>query len=406
MFGIGIHVNDLEIQSVAVTVNSGNSQTPLTVDVQFETGGPTEITGSTSLDIVRFQITIQLTLRPQVLHLATGDVMVVDTMGWVDDINGIKYTPLPPVNPTQNPPAPIVYQISGTFLGQPVSGTTIDPGGFTSSLIGRVIHVVFNTSSVFDPGDTIQAALPGPIFNHVKSGLRDSINAQFSSWLMGNVTGAASGELVPYQYPCVLNYVGVINDVVYLDYNYPAMDFQYPIPSDWPNNLAPGTLANIDHIVVLLQENRSFDHMIGYLSLPFEKGGMNRKDVDGLKGGEFNMFNGRKCSSFRLAAGDTIFSPGPPNDVERVATAINGGKMDGFVQAQADECGTATAHRVMGYHTADNVPTYDSLARDFAVCHRWFAPHPGPTFPNRFYELTGRPNVDPGAHGSTRIPVL
>ena len=147
--------------------------------------------------------------------------------------------------------------------------------------------------------------------------------------------------------------------------------------------------------MVLTQENRSFDHMLGYLSLPVEKGGMNRKDVDGLKGGEFNMYNGRKIQSFRLAAGDTIFSPGPPNGPERVAAQINGGRMDGFVQAQADECGPATAHRVMGYHTADNVPTYDSLARDFAICHRWFAPHPGPTFPNRFYELTGRPNIDP-----------
>ena len=103
---------------------------------------------------------------------------------------------------------------------------------------------------------------------------------------------------------------------------------------------------------------------------------MNRKDVDGLKGGEFNMYNGRKIQSFRLAAGDTIFSPGPPNSSERTAAQVDGGKMDGFVQAQADECGPATAHRVMGYHTADNVPTYDSLARDFAICHRWFAPHP------------------------------
>ena len=68
--------------------------------------------------------------------------------------------------------------------------------------------------------------------------------------------------------------------------------------------------------------------------------------------------------------------------------------MDGFVQAQAEECGLATAHRVMGYHTADNVPTYDALARDFAVCHRWFCFASGPTFPNRFYELTGRPNID------------
>ena len=49
-------------------------------------------------------------------------------------------------------------------------------------------------------------------------------------------------------------------------------------------------------------------------------------------GGEFNMFNGRRIRSFRLAAGDTIFSPGPPNDSERVAAAILGG-VDGRVGA-------------------------------------------------------------------------
>ena len=147
--------------------------------------------------------------------------------------------------------------------------------------------------------------------------------------------------------------------------------------------------------MVLTQENRSFDHMLGYLSLPLEKGGMGRTDVDGLKGGEFNMYNGRKIQSFRLAAGDTIFSPGPPNSSERAAAQVNGGKMDGFVQAQADECGPATAHRVMGYHTADNVPTFDSLARDFAICQRWFAPHPGRRSRTASTSSRGRPNIDP-----------
>ena len=75
-----------------------------------------------------------------------------------------------------------------------------------------------------------------------------------------------------------------------------------------------------------MQENRSFDHMLGYLSLPFEKGGMNRDDVDGLKGGEFNMYNGRKIQSFRFATGDTIFSPGPPNSSERVAVQVDAGQ--------------------------------------------------------------------------------
>src|SRR3954447_26178183 len=48
-------------------------------------------------------------------------------------------------------------------------------------------------------------------------------------------------------------------------------------------------LKKIDHIVVLMMENRSFDHMLGYLSL--EAG---RTDIDGLKAGMSNTHNGKK----------------------------------------------------------------------------------------------------------------
>ena len=407
-FGIGIQLNDLNSQSMSFTANPADDQTPLTFDLQFETGGPTEITGSMSLDLVKFEITIRLTLR----FLAASQT--VDVLGWVDDIIGIKSTAQPPL-PF---PLPRSYKMTGTFLGQPVNAITNDPDKFKADLIDQVMRIDFRTSSTLDPGGTVRQYLRGKVFSHLSEPdpitrltPRDSLNARVSSWLMGSVLAHGNSELVPYPYPCVLKNVGVSNGIVSLDYLQPAKSFNYQPPADWPVTLEPGTLANIDHIVVLMQENRSFDHMLGYLSLPFEKGGMNRNDVDGLKGGEFNMFNGRKCSSFRFAAGDTIFSPGPPNDAEHVASAINNGAMDGFANAQADECGPATAHRVMGYHTADNVPTYDSLARDFAVGHRWFASHPGSTFPNRFYELTGRPNVDPwGAweysNSSPLIPIL
>src|SRR6516165_3482962 len=52
------------------------------------------------------------------------------------------------------------------------------------------------------------------------------------------------------------------------------------------------TIANLDrieHIVVLMLENRSFDHMLGYLSL---EGG--RSDVDGLKAEFSNSYNGQE----------------------------------------------------------------------------------------------------------------
>ena len=388
-FELGIYLVDINSELLTLAVNSGDNETPLTMTLQFETGGPTEIQGSISIDIVKFEIVIRLTLR---FHQPTG---AVDLFGWVDDINGFTYIP-------QSAGPGTIYTVSGTFLGQQISGTTVDPSQFKTDLISKVVDVVFTTGSVLDPGGAIQKRIREGIFNRLsdadaitKVTLRNSINATASSWLMGEVIASGNGELLPYPNPCTLQAVSVANDVLTLNYISPEKTFVYQASPDWPAALAPGALANIDHIVVLMQENRSFDHMLGYLSLPPEKGGMNRADVDGLKGDEFNMFDGRKIQSFRLAAGDTIFSPGPANSSERTAAQVNGGLMDGFAQAQADECGPATAHRVMGYHTADNVPTYDSLARDFAIGQRWFASHPGPTFPNRFYELTGRPNIDP-----------
>ena len=387
-FGLGVHLNDIQSESLNVSINSGDNQTPLKIDLKFETGGPTEITGTISMDLVKFEVSIRLTLRN---HPDTG---AVDLVGWVDDINGITFT--------LKPGESSMYDVSGIFLGQPLSGVTANPDRYRSDLINQVVDVIFTTSSAFDLGGAVQKRIREGIFNRLSQAdpitmvtLRDSLNATASSWLMGGVIASGNPELQPYLTPCTLAGIEVDNDVLTLSYMSPDQSFAFPPAADWPATLAPGTLANIDHIVVLMQENRSFDHMLGYLSLPYEQGGMNREDVDGLTGGEFNMFNGRKIRSFRLAAGDTIFSPGPSNSSENVAVQVNGGAMDGFVQAQADAFGPATAHRVMGYHTADNVPTFDSLARDFAICHRWFAPHPGPTLPNRFYELSGRPNIDP-----------
>ena len=153
-----------------------------------------------------------------------------------------------------------------------------------------------------------------------------------------------------------------------------------------------GTLSNIDHIVVLTMENRSFDHMLGYLSLPAGQGGAGRTDIDGLTGGESNSFRGTHFPS--TAVTQTVFSPFPPHGFEPVHRTINGGKMDGFASEYAAQNGAPIAGQIMQHQTASTVPAYDGLARDFAVGHRSFASHPGPTFPNRFYELTGRLNLD------------
>ena len=387
---VGFFVRDINSKSITLNVNSGNVQTPLTLEVKFETDGPVEVGGTQSMDIIDFEIRVLLTLR---FDETQGRV---DLMGWVDDIQQLKYTSLAPVGTPQ-------FQVTGHFLGNPVNATTVDPTGFRSSLIGEALHVGITTSEATDLGGALQKSMREQLFDRISKpdpitriSMRDSLNATLNSWLLGGVIASGNAAPLPFPNPCRLVTSSLKDDMLTLNYIGPERSFVFQPPPQWPApvDFSPGTLANIDHIIVLTQENRSFDHMLGYLSLPPEKGGLGRREVDGLKGGEFNMFKGQRCESFRFAAGDTIFSPGPPNGVERVLAALNGGRMDGFVQSQADECGPATAHRVMGYHTADNVPTYDALARDFAIGHRWFASHPGPTFPNRYYELTGRPNID------------
>jgi phospholipase C len=186
-------------------------------------------------------------------------------------------------------------------------------------------------------------------------------------------------------------------EALIIDYLVPPGGLE-PFPEEPQLPLDPGLLANIDHIVVLMMENRSFDHMIGYLS---KDGG--RADVDGLRGGEKNPDKeGLAHSSFPLT--NTRFAEIPDHGHDSVTNQVNGGKLDGFVRNFAERLAEVAATRevtegvvpeqVMGHYDAAKLPVYDALAREFLICQRWFSSHPGPTFPNRFYTLTGRLNRD------------
>jgi hypothetical protein len=147
-------------------------------------------------------------------------------------------------------------------------------------------------------------------------------------------------------------------------------------------------LGKVDHIVVLMLENRSFDHMLGYLSL---EGG--REDVDGLRTKFVNEHNGRSHPIHHLDS--TAIADDPDHSASSVDLQIGGGRMDGFVASFArmlESRGVAGADpgRVMGYYNADDVPVYDHLAREFATCDRWFSSVPGATWPNRLYAISGR----------------
>lgn len=142
-------------------------------------------------------------------------------------------------------------------------------------------------------------------------------------------------------------------------------------------------LMKIDHIVVLMLENRSFDHMLGYLSHPDE--GILRTDVDGLTGDETNDWKGTTYPAVRM---DSAIMNGDPchhwDCVEEQLDNDNGG----FIKNYADHV-VDNPEFIMNYFNAEDVPVFDHLAREFTICDRWFCPIPGPTQPNRAYALAG-----------------
>lgn len=154
------------------------------------------------------------------------------------------------------------------------------------------------------------------------------------------------------------------------------------------DGVSRANLEKIDHIVVLMLENRSFDHMLGYLSL---EGG--RADVDGLRAGLANEYRGQDYPVHHL--GSTIVTGDPDHSASSVDLQIGDGKMDGFVASYAATlasrgAGQADPGPIMGYYRGTDLPVYDHLASQFAICDRWFSSVPGATWPNRLYALCGR----------------
>jgi phospholipase C len=164
-------------------------------------------------------------------------------------------------------------------------------------------------------------------------------------------------------------------------------------------------LQSLKHIVIVMMENRSFDHMLGYL----RQEGMS--ELDGLTGDEFNLDadgNSIPVHAFDAEA-NKVQRPGealqkrldPDHSPKGVRTQLgpgytaggprNGGFVKSFIQSRkaADNVTKDLWSVPMGYYTSKDVPVYDHLARQYCVCDRWYASIPGDTWPNRLYATTG-----------------
>jgi phospholipase C len=165
-----------------------------------------------------------------------------------------------------------------------------------------------------------------------------------------------------------------------------------------------GRLSAIEHIVIVMMENRSFDHMLGYLNIP--PWNAMRPPVDGVSldpawiARYTNMLDGQPFAPHDFS--DRRIDDPPhtrPNITMQLGTSAGAaGSMTGFVAsyAQRKRRPRSRSH-VMGYYTAPDVPVFDFFARNFTVCDRWFSALPAGTQPNRLMALAGSSKVGDNA---------
>jgi len=156
--------------------------------------------------------------------------------------------------------------------------------------------------------------------------------------------------------------------------------------------MTPG-LAALKHVVVLMMENRSFDHMLGALN------GVNAVNgaggIDGLTGTETNPdINGTLVKVAPKAQYQGQLDPDPDHHFAAVHKQIfDGGataSMNGFVRSYYDQQrDLKQSQKVMYYFQPDKLPVLTNLVKEFAVFNRWFASIPGPTLCNRAFAHYG-----------------
>src|SRR6266481_5866841 len=145
-----------------------------------------------------------------------------------------------------------------------------------------------------------------------------------------------------------------------------------------------GAQIPIDNVVVLMQENRSFDHYFGQLHDEGQKRvrrvPKNASNPDPTNADGPPILRFHKTTYCETADLDHSW-----NGTHK---EYDGGKMDGFTAQNIDST-DPTGARTMGYYDLADLPFYYALYSTFAMGDRYFASALTQTFPNRFYLLAG-----------------
>ncbi|MGB6616451.1 MAG: alkaline phosphatase family protein, partial [Trebonia sp.] len=166
-----------------------------------------------------------------------------------------------------------------------------------------------------------------------------------------------------------------------------------------------GSLRDIKHVVILMQENRSFDHYFGTLpnvrgfsdptaiKLSTGKPVFYQPDPDNPDGYLLPFHLDTKTTSAQA-------QPSTSHAYTVQHSAWNGGKMDNWLPAHLAADG-ANGPYTMGYLERDDIPFQFALAENFTICDNYHCSVLGPTWPNRLYHMSAW--IDPAGAGGGPI---
>ena len=158
-----------------------------------------------------------------------------------------------------------------------------------------------------------------------------------------------------------------------------------------------GSVASLDrkieHFIVLMMENRSYDQMLGALEGP-EHDGVPR----GVRLPYERRDGGREWLPIRYGAPPDRFSPDPSHNFQAIEAQIHGGgverppDMTGFARRFLQDNPSVDAATLRAYGTLygdGHLPILQGLAREYGVCSHWFCSLPSSTAPNRMFTHAG-----------------
>jgi phospholipase C len=138
--------------------------------------------------------------------------------------------------------------------------------------------------------------------------------------------------------------------------------------------------SGIDHIVVMMMENRSFDHFLGWVPGAQAKQQISAPDRAGVMQPSYPMLEGHPSPWQGCGSAD------PNHGYEAGRIHLNGGKLDGWLLTDPTQLGDTLP---LGYYRREDLPFYAGCADDWTICDRYHHAIMAGTWPNRFYMHAG-----------------